>query len=87
MSSKSDQNRLEVNLSELAKRLELPYKRDRDGLGGDIGLPGKNEILTVGYTFDELEDSYEFGSKLGNVPTRIRKDFSQAIIQSEPIEA
>ena len=78
-------NRLEKLLGETARKFELPYKQEADGLGGNVGLPKKDKLIYVGYSFDTNEDSYEFGAALKKVDGAIEQEIAHDIMKSPPV--
>lgn len=78
-------NRLAKIISELAKKYEIPYKPDDDGLGGDIGIPDDKDMFYVAYSFSENEDSYEFGCALAKLENNEIPRISEGIVRSVPI--
>jgi hypothetical protein len=45
----------------------MKFKPDDNGLGADVGIPNKNELIFLGCSFDEDDDGYEFGAAVGQL--------------------
>ena len=76
-------NRLVDIFKKCANRYGLRWKQENKAWALDI--PVNKKLVHARFTFDESENSYEFGAPLAQVDEENRAKFAQNILNSEPV--
>ena len=78
-------NRLSSLFDDLKNKFEFDGKIDSDGLGAEIGIPDHEKTIFVSYAFDPSQDSYEFGTALGQIDEEHILAVASEVMFSQPI--